>query len=341
MKTTAIVFPAPGKVELQEIELPSPTPRDLVIEVEASGISVGTERWTYLGKRPEITFPNVPGYVGVGHITEVGEEARSLGYERGHRVNFFRSRLPERLASASWMGTHLAHAVVDAFADADHDVETLDVHNCEKVPDGLDSADAAACNLGGVALRGIELAGIPMGANVLVVGLGLIGQFAAQIVRLKGARVAVADLVPMRLERAKENGADWLINPKSENLAERARAIAPKGFDVIIDTSSSPSVVNSLFPLLRFRGKFIFQGWYPPPSAFDLNAAHVRMPTCYLPCAHSGMAVQAMMQWTRDGKIRVRNLITRLAKPEEAPDIYRQISEGSDGFLGVVFDWRK
>lgn len=340
MKTQALVFPVPEKVELREVELPAPTPRDIVVEVETSGISVGTERWAYLGKRPELTFPNIPGYVGIGRIVEAGAEARARGYTEGGRVNFFRSRLVGDLGKASWMASHLARAVVDVTEADNHDPEALDVHHLEKLPEGLDPAEAALTNLGAVALRGIEMAGVPMGAKVLVVGLGLIGQFAAQICRLKGAKVAVADLVASRLDTARANGAEWTINPKTEDLAARSREIAPHGFDVIIDTSSSPAVVNSLFPLLRLRGKFVFQGWYPPPSALDLNAAHMRLPTCYFPCAHSGAAVAAMMQWVRDGHIVARNLITHRIKPAEAAEIYKQIAAGSDGFLGVVFDWR-
>jgi 3-hydroxyethyl bacteriochlorophyllide a dehydrogenase len=340
MKTTALVFPSVEKVELREVELPAPTERDIVVEVEASCISVGTERWAYLGKRTELTFPNVPGYIGVGRIVEAGARARSGGYAVGERVNFFRSRLVGNLDKASWMGSHLGRAVIDVEAPLHHDPETLDVHHCEKVPAGLDPFDAASVTLGAVALRGIEMAGIPMGSKVLVVGLGLIGQFAAQIARLKGAMVVAADVVPARLDKARENGADRVINSAKEDLPKIVREIAPRGFDIIIDTSSLPAVVNGLFPLLRLRGKFIFQGWYPPPSPLDLNAVHQRLPTCYFPCAHSGAAVQAMMQWARDGHIKCRNLITHRSKPADAPEIYRQIAAGSDGFLGVLFDWR-
>jgi 3-hydroxyethyl bacteriochlorophyllide a dehydrogenase len=340
MKATAIVFPQANKVELREVELPAPTPSDVVIEVETSGISVGTERWAYAGKRPEIGFPNIPGYIGIGLVAESGVDARAHGYLVGDRVNFFHSRLAGDLTGTSWMSSHLNRAVVDVCNNANPNPESLDVHHCEKVPAGLDPVDAAMANLGAVALRGIEMASIPMGAKVLVVGLGLIGQYAAQIAKLKGALVAVADLVPLRLEKARENGADWIINSKLENLAERTREIAPYGFDVIIDTSSSPSAVNSLFPLLRLRGKFIFQGWYAPPSPLDLNALHQRLPTCFFPCAHSGAAVQAMMRWVHHGQIKVRNLMTHLVKPSEASTIYDQIAAGSEGFLGVVFDWR-
>lgn len=338
MKTQAILFPKPETVQLREVELPSPTPRDIVVDVEATGVSVGTERWTYLGKRSEISFPNIPGYMGIGKVVEAGKEV--VGYAVGDRVNFFASRLSGDVDGKSWMAGHLARAVVDVGPRAPHDHDYLDVHHCEKLPVGLDPVDAALTGLAAVAMRGIEMAGIPMGTRVLVVGLGVIGQFAAQICRLKGAKVAVADVVTSRLEIARANGADWVINPKTEDLAARAREIAPRGFDIIIDTSSSVAVVNSLFPLLRLRGKFVFQGWYPPPSGLDLNTAHGRLPTCYFPCAHSGAAVAAAMQWVRDGNLKVKNLTTHRVKPSEAPEIYRQIGAGSEGFLGVVFDWK-
>jgi 3-hydroxyethyl bacteriochlorophyllide a dehydrogenase len=340
MKTQALVFPEPKKVELREIQLPDPTPRDIVVDVEASGVSIGTERWAYLGQRAELSFPNIPGYIAIGRIIECGAEARTRGYEVGERVNFFRTRLAGDLAGKSWMSSHVGRAVVDVFEDARPNPEALDVHHCEKVPAGLDPVAAALTNLGGVALRGIEMAGIPSGSKVLVVGLGVIGQFAAQICRLKGARVGGVDIVASRLEIARDNGADWVIHSRNEDLAARAREIAPNGFDIIIDTSSSAAVVNGLFPLLRLRGKFIFQGWYPPPSALDLNALHQRLPSCFFPCAHSGTAVQTMMRWTRDGQIKVHNLLTHLAQPAHAPALYEQIAAGSEGFLGVVFDWR-
>ncbi len=340
MKTTAIVFPSAENVELREVELPAPTERDIVVEVEASCVSVGTERWAYLGKRPDLSFPSVPGYIGVGRIIEAGTKALTHGYAIGERVNFFRSRLAGDLARTSWMSSHLGRAVIDVEEGLLQDPEALDLHHCEKVPSGLDPIDAASVTLGAVALRGIEMAGIPVGSNVLVVGMGLIGQFAAQIARLKGATVTAADVVSARLDKAKENGADRVVNSARENLAEIARQMAPNGYDVIIDTSSIAQVVNGLFPLLRRRGKFIFQGWYPPLTPLDLNALHQRLPTCYFPCAHNGTAVQAMMRWARDGQIKSRNLITHQIKPAEGPEISRQIAAGSDGFLGVIFDWR-
>lgn len=337
LTTQAIVFEDVGKASVQEVELPAPTADDIVVETEVSGVSVGTERWAFIGKRKEIAFPNIPGYMGIGRVREVGERAGELGYKTGQRVNFFASRLrPPH--DRSWMGSHLARAVVRVT-----DVVQppgFDVHRCVVVPEGASPEGVSITGLCAVALRGIEMATIPAGASVLVCGLGCIGQYAAQIARLKGARVCVVDIDAMRLDVARQLGADWAINPAERDLAEEARRIAPEGFDIIIDTSSRDDVLNSLFPLLKLRGKLIFQGWYPPPSSLDLNVLHGRMPTCYAPCSHSDTAVATAMRWVAAGVLDTESLITHRARPEDAPEMYRMIAENDGAFLGIMFDWR-
>jgi len=340
MKTKAIVFEDVRKVAVRDVDLPTPRSEDIVVATEVSGVSVGTERWALIGKRAEIAFPNVPGYMGIGRVVEVGAKAAARGYRKGARVNVAASRLAPPLDGKSWMSTHLAHAVVDVCTGVDWEPDGFNIHRCEFAPEGADPQDLALTGLCAVALRGIEMAGVPMGAKVLIAGLGVIGQYAAQVCRLKGAQVAVSDVVAARLEVAGHLGAEWVINPQREDFAARCAAIAPKGFDIIIDTSSIPAVVNGLIPHLKLFGKFVFQGWYPPPSALDLNAFHQRLPTCYCPCAHSGRAVDAAMRWVAEGRINTRALITHALKPEAAPEMYGVMAQGSESFLGVVFDWR-
>ena len=121
---------------------------------------------------------------------------------------------------------------------------------------------------------------------------------------------------------------------------ENAHLIWVIPVDIIIDTSSKPEVVNSLFPLLRRWGKFVFQGWYPPPSELDVWAMAMQRPsTCYFPSAHNDAAVAAAMRWVAGGNLDTESLITHIVKPEDAPEIYRMIETNSEPFLGVVFDW--
>jgi len=208
MKAKAVVFENVRKVRVRSVTLPKPGPADIVVENEISGVSVGTERWALIGKRAEIQFPNVPGYMGIGRVTVAGAEAAQRGYRVGDRVNYFASRLAPPLAGKSWMSSHLSHAVVDVCHGVDWDPTGFNSHRCEIVPAGVDPLDMSLCGLAAVAQRGIEMAGIPAGVKVLVVGLGVIGQYAAQICRLKGAQVAVTDVVDARLEVARKLGAD-------------------------------------------------------------------------------------------------------------------------------------
>lgn len=339
MKSRSIIFLAPGEVAEAEVTLPEPTPRDIVIDTEVSGISVGTERWAYLGKRAEIAFPNVPGYQSVGVIRESGTEAEANGWHVGDRVFYFTTRFSGDLEGKSWMGSHVARAVVDVCGPRGNG--PLEVHHCEKVPAGLAPEDAALAGLCGVAMRGIEMATIPAAAKVLVCGLGVIGQYAAQVCRLKGAEVTVTDIVQSRLDTAKALGAEHAIHGKNEDIATRTGEIAPDGYDVIIDTSSVVAVVNSLFPLLKLRGKFVFQGWYPPPSPLDLNALHVRLPTCYFPCAHTAQAVGVALGWMARGWLQTKPLVTHTFRPSQAADLYAMVAGGSDNFLGLLIDWRE
>lgn len=342
MQTTAVIFAAPGTIELGAVELPDPRPTDVVVRVEVSGVSVGTERWALIGKRPEMAYPHVPGYLGIGTVTAVGAEAAVLGWRAGQGINFAKCRLPKPYATNSWMGTHVHDAVVDVCAGREQPGQSAPhFFHCEPIPAGLDPLDASLTQLCGVALRGIEMAVIPAGGTVLIVGAGVIGQFAAQICRLKGAQVMVSDVSPARLATARRLGAAWTVDPSREDLTARAAAASPGGFDVIIDTASIPAVVNQAIPLLRVGGQFVFQGWYPPPSALDLHAMHMRMPTCFFPCGHSGRHVATAMRWTRDGSIDSRSLLDRVLSPQEAPEFYRHMAASSEAFLGAAIDWRQ
>ncbi|MDX2081922.1 MAG: zinc-binding alcohol dehydrogenase [Terrimicrobiaceae bacterium] len=337
MKTPAVLFTEPHKASLEEVSLPEPTARDILIDVEVSGVSAGTERWAYLGKRPELRFPLAPGYLGIGTIVSCGKEAEGNGWTTGQRVNFFRSRFDGPLNESGWMGSHLRHAVVDVCGPRVQDPGGLCIHWCEPVPDGVGPEDVALCGLAAVALRGIEMAIVPAETRVLVAGLGVIGQSAAQIVALKGASVSVMDLDPRRCELASRLAGASPLASLSE-VADKAREIG--GFDVIIDTTSSAAVVNELFGCLTHGGKFVFQGWYPPPTPLNLDRLHQKLPSCFFPCAHTGEAVAAAMRLVRGGYLRLSDLIDEELQPRDAAAFYERLAAPGSAVLGAVFNWR-
>ena len=75
METTAVVLEAPGKLALKTVEISPPGDDDVVVDIEWSGISTGTERLLWAGRMPAFPgmgYPLVPGYESVGRIREAG-----------------------------------------------------------------------------------------------------------------------------------------------------------------------------------------------------------------------------------------------------------------------------
>ncbi|MCX8102767.1 MAG: alcohol dehydrogenase catalytic domain-containing protein, partial [Geminicoccaceae bacterium] len=86
LETLAVVFEQPERLTLKRLTLDPPGPADVIVEIEWSGISTGTERLLWLGTMPPFPgmgYPLVPGYESVGRVVYTGPEA---GLAVGQRV---------------------------------------------------------------------------------------------------------------------------------------------------------------------------------------------------------------------------------------------------------------
>lgn len=334
----AIVFPEPLKVEVRTVLLPVPGEWDVVVEVESSAISLGTERWALLGTRPvgDVTFPCIPGYLSIGKVVECGREAASL-YRTGDRVNFLSAQIPEGY-EGNWMCGHLNPAVVHVnpmnlggFAGMPY---------VERVPVSLNSATATLAGLAAVACRGIDMIDLEVDQKVVVIGQGVIGNAAAQICRLKGAQVLTADTLESRVKLSATYAADIAINSKTDDLSTAVADFTNgQGADVVIDTTGSMTMVNQEIEYLKLFGKFVLQGWYPPPNTLDFHQIHKKFAQLYFPCGHSGAAVSRCMHWMARNQLLLEPLITHRFAPEQAPEAYDLILNRPQDTMAVIFNW--
>ena len=330
MQTPAILFTAPRTATLADIALPEPGPEDLVVRTRMSGVSVGTERWALLGRRPEMRFPLVPGYLGVGVV-----ERGTAEFATGERVFFTNARLGEPYAAHSWMSTHLARAVVSPQCAAD-----WPPYVC-RIPDAVDDISAALTGLAAVAVQGIDMLQVSAPATAVVLGLGVVGQCAAQVLRARGVRVTGADLDPARVELARAHSADAAVVLAPGPLAPQFSGVMPPaGYDIVVDTTSAASVLQQLDEVLRPRGQILLQGYYPGLTPLNLDRLHGKRPTLVVACSLDRKAHEYAQGLLVRGQLKLRPLVTRIARPEQAPEVYTQILERPGEFLGIVFDWR-
>lgn len=234
-----------GRLALKEVPAPKVRAGHLLVRTRASLISAGTERMTVafaqkslVGKaqaRPDLVRkvidkarrdglaataravlarldePLPLGYSAAGEVVAVG-----AGLEGVFRVG-------ERVAIA---GAGLANHA---------ELNVVPRHLAALVPDGVTDEQACFATLGAIALHAVRNAAIGLGDVVAVVGVGLVGQLAAQFLALSGARVLALDYDPARLDLAKRLGAEAAFNLADGGLAEAVAALTQgRGCDAVV-----------------------------------------------------------------------------------------------------------
>ena len=324
MKASAVVITEPKSMEVQTFELPALKADDLLIRTEYSGVSQGTEVDAYRGARPELTFPTVTGYQSVGVIEEIGSGV--TGFDVGDRVLFTTSRLPNSYPF-TWMAGHVSHAVASTSSRAPI-----------KLPDEVDPVEAALTAMVAVGLGGIQQIRVELGDVVLVSGQGLIGQASAQLARSRGAIVVTTDLSPTRVRLSSEHSADVAVDLNTVDVDGVLRDLAPGGVDVVIETSGRADQFAPSIDRIRTQGTLLLQGYYKQHIDIDFHPTHIKKPTIAAACGFGDMRLAlALLRWH---KIRFRDLVTHLAPPTDAPELFARMEAGDPDILGVVFDWR-
>ena len=145
-------------------------------------------------------------------------------------------------------------------------------HNFAKVPDGLDTAEAATANIGLTALHALRRAQFLPGETAAVIGLGLVGQMIVQMVRMVGGQAIGIDIIPSRLDKARELGVDLAL---AGNADELAAAVAEHTCGLGVDASfvaagGGPEPGRLGVRLVRHSGRVMMIGGLVP----DFTVGH-------------------------------------------------------------------
>jgi len=131
------------------------------------------------------------------------------------------------------------------------------------VPEGLSLVDASMTTIGSIALQGVRQADPKIGATVVVIGLGLIGQLTAQILKAAGCRVIGIDIDQSRMKTAAlTTPHKCLLQSDESTIQEVSTLTSGYGADRTIITASTPSniLIQQALELTRKRGKVVIVG---------------------------------------------------------------------------------
>jgi 2-desacetyl-2-hydroxyethyl bacteriochlorophyllide A dehydrogenase len=330
----AVVMVGPGEVRLEEVPLPEVTDESIVVKTRCSGISTGTEMRLYDGhaKAIGLSYPLIPGNEEVGEVVEVGNKV--IGFRIGDRVMANEVYRGYSGYSAAW-GGQVEYAVIGP-----HTQGMPAYQWAVPIPDGVSYEEAVVAYLASVSYKGVERIPVKDGATALVIGQGVVGLSAAQLLKLKGARVIVADLYEARL-RISRPLVDHTIDASTEDVRQRVREITGgKMADIVFEASGNAKVAGQTIELSAGNARIHYQAAYTEPVVFPhfIEFSHSdRVMTGSTACAREHKA--AVLNLIREGRFDARSLITEIRPISDAVQAYADAGRAKDRILKVVFRW--
>jgi len=283
------------------------------------------------------------GYSSAGEVIEVGHECSvSSGFRVGDMV------------ACAGVG-YANHAEIVA----------VPVNLCVKLGVDADLKSASYNTLGAIAMQGVRQADLRIGETCAVIGLGLIGQLAAQILRASGVRVVGVDLDAVAVKTAEENSVDLALLRSAPGIEAAIDEFTDGlGVDAVIIAAGTSSLdpVNFAGAICRKRGRVVVLG--AVPTGFDRDPYYyrkeldLRMSCSYGPGRYDAEYEEkgvdypaAYVRWTENrnmsafqellqsGKIDMAPLTTHEVDFGDASKAYEMIVNRTEPFLGVVIKY--
>jgi len=359
-----------GALELLEVPAPRPGRGQVLVQNHYSVMSPGTDklsmsfaRKSMLGKarsRPDL-------------VSQVIRKLQQEGPRSTYRAVTTRLSAPQALGyscagvvTAVGPGVHgfsVGDRVACAGANYANHAEFVAIPEnlVAKVPDGVDLQDAAFSTLGAIALQGIRVAEPTLGETAAVVGLGLIGQLAVQLLKANGCRVLGVDLDEERVRQSLAQGAEWAASPGDVSAAWTDSATAGHGVDLALVTAASDTAepLNFAAQLCRRKGRIAFVGATPIELDRRLmfeKELDLRMSTSYGPGRYDSQYEEhgfeypvAYVRWTENRNLQAflslvasddihpKLLNTEVRPFDDAVSAYEDLVARATPYLAVAF----
>jgi predicted dehydrogenase/threonine dehydrogenase-like Zn-dependent dehydrogenase len=355
-----------GRLSVATIPEPLVSPGQVLIANSRSVISAGTEkmvtdlaRKSLLGKARE--RPD--------HVRRVLNKVRSEGLVATFTQVSAKLNEPISLGYASAGIVLACGAGVQCFRPGDRvasngphaGVVSVPKHLCALVPEGVSLEHASFTVLGAIALQGVRLARLGLGDTALVIGLGLIGQITAKLLKAQGCRVLGTDLDPAKCELAMRMGVDHAsTHLNGEEVARLTRGL---GADAVLITAATKSdgPIALAGEAVRAKGRVVAVGAVGlnmPRQPFYLKEAEFVVSCSYGPGRYDPEYEQrghdypaGYVRWTEQrnmqavldlmatGQLDIAPLITHRFMAENAEAAYQMIEAGTVPYLGMVLEF--
>lgn len=335
MKYRKIVFTEPCVAKLLEYETNEPAKDEVQVCLMISSISSGTERANLIGSKTvswlqpeqrEAVFPRYGGYSSAGIVEKVGESVSE--FKAGDRV-------------ALWWSTH-------------SEIINISTNNICKIGN-IPFEDAALFHIATFPLAAIRKCKTEIGESAVVMGMGMLGIIAVQLLKVAGAVPIIAvDPDPQKREKALQCGADFALDPYDKDFANEVKEITKGGANVGIEVTGIGAGLDGILDCMARFGRVALLGctrdcdftidYYRKvhgPGITLIGAHTMARPDVESSCGWWTQKddMRALVKLTEMGRLNLSSIIDETHSPIEAPDVYKRLAN-EKSFPLVQYDWR-
>jgi 3-hydroxyethyl bacteriochlorophyllide a dehydrogenase len=308
MDTVAVVLSEPEQLSLSRLELLPPGDSDIVVDVEWSGISTGTERLFWSGRMPPFPgmgYPLVPGYESVGRVSAAGPKA---GIREGQRVF-----VP---------GAKCFKDVRGLFGGA---ASRIVVPGQRATPVDERWGEAAVL----LALAATAQHALGAGPQPdLIVGHGVLGRLLARLCLVAGGETPT--VWEARADRSSGACGYPVISPNDDPRRD---------YRAIYDVSGDANLLDTLIARLAPGGEIVLAGFYSAPLSFSFPPAFMREARIRIAAEWRDEDLAEVLQLLGDGCLSLDGLISHGRKAADAAQAYRTAFD-DPACLKMILDWR-
>ena len=330
-----------GDIRIEDTPVPEIGPGDALVKMAVCGICTSDTLPWYIRQKAPLVFGHEP----TGTVVETGPDA--AGFSPGDRV-FIHHHAPCMVCRRcqrghystcpTWKASNLHPGGLAEYVRVPaHNLRTDTLH----LPDNLSFENGALIEPVACAVQGFKRrANMRHGDRVLIIGLGSMGQILALVARHYGARTVIAaDLVPYRLQKALDLGADVAVDVSKENLAERvADATDGEMADLVVVGPGTVPAMASGLSAVGVGGTVLL---FTPVQAdqtltvnpHDLYFRDITLTTSYScgpPDTREALDIVAL------GAVTAEKLVTHRFPLEETSAAFATVAEAKDSLKTLV-----
>lgn len=334
------VMTEPGKIEFREIPVPEAGPGQVLVRIMEIGVC-GSDIHVYHGKHPFTSYPVTQGHEVSGVIEKLGKGVEGL--KVGQKVTI----QPQVVCGECWpcrngkynlceslkvMGFQTTGVASEYFA--------VDAEKVTPLPEEMSLEEGAMIEPLAVAVHAVRRAGDVRGRDICVLGAGPIGILVAQAAKGMGAgRVMVTDVSNLRLEKAKECGADAVVNTRERDFGEAfAEFFGPDKADVIYDCAGNDVTMGQAIKYARKGSTIILVAVFAKMANIDLAVLNDHELDLNTSMMYRSEDYEKAIELVQEGKVRLMPLLSKRFPFKEYLEAYKYIDGNRESTMKVLID---